>query len=529
MFKEASGLKLNYSKTQILQIGKREWNIKPLKLKNEKEKVYSLGTWFYKDPTVTVHENQVIKLEEFKKILKQWQHRNLTLHGRIMVLKSLALSKLNFLFSSMETTKDLVEECQKHVNSFIWKNKPPKLKSSVSMKDYADGGIKIPHIFSYVKASKAIWAKRMLHENDNWVQYIKTFLPNISLKHLLKCYFNSKDLPTELPIFYRQIFHAWFSLHNEPNSAIDVRRELIVLNKKILIDNEYIMNRQMIESNVLLINQLLDNEGKFLNYENFCTRYGGIVKHYDYISMIHAIPDKWKKLIRAQTIPSDICKLSENPIFVKGTCATDVQLIKSSDIYWKMINSFTDKPSCINAWSHRLNVNFGADEWKSVFTTYMQCTKDIKIRELQLQIVHRFYPCKSKISKWDPETKAECIYCRNKKANILHTFYECTVARAFWQTLNEWLKYNNLWSEDLTKENIILTVIPYKINTHAVNHMLLLAKYYINKETKAEKNISFPLFLTYYKHILFVEKEIYILNDNIKVFNALFGKMLNSL
>ena len=195
MFKEASGLKLNYSKTQILQIGKQEWNIKPLKLKNEKEKVYSLGTWFYKDPTVTVHENQVIKLEEFKKILKQWQHRNLTLHGRIMVLKSLALSKLNFLFSSMEITKDLIEECQKHVNSFIWKNKPPKLKSSVSMKDYADGGIKIPHIFSYVKASKAIWAKRMLHENDNWMQYIKTFLPNISLKHLFKCNFNSKQIP----------------------------------------------------------------------------------------------------------------------------------------------------------------------------------------------------------------------------------------------------------------------------------------------------------------------------------------------
>ena len=283
MFEEASGLKLNYSKTQILQIGKHEWNIKPFKLKNEKEKVYSLGTWFYKDPTVTVHENQAIKLEEFKKILQQWQHRNLTLHGRIMVLKSLALSKLNFLLSSMETTKDLVEECQKHINSFIWKGKPPKLKNAVSMKDYADGGIKIPQIFSYVKASKATLAKCMLHENDNWMQYIKTFLPNISMKHLLKCYPNSKDLTLELPMFYRQILHAWFYLHREPSSAIDVRREIIVLNKRILIDNKYIMNHQMIENEVLLINQLLDNEGNFLNYENFCATYGGIVKHYDYI------------------------------------------------------------------------------------------------------------------------------------------------------------------------------------------------------------------------------------------------------
>ena len=77
-----------------------------------------------------------------------------------------------------------------------------------------------------------------------------------------------------------------------------------------------------------------------------------------------------------------------------------------------------------------------------------------KICELQLQIVHRFYLCKSKISKWDQETKAECPYCKNKKANILHTFYECTQSRTFWQNLNEWLKYKNLWSEDLTKQKI---------------------------------------------------------------------------
>ena len=109
----------------------------------------------------------------------------------------------------------------------------------------------------------------------------------------------------------------------------------------------------MIENEVLLINQLLDNEGNFLNYENFCATYGGIVKHYDYISMIHAIPDNWKKMIHAQKIPSDICKLDENPVFTTTKCESDLLLIKSSDIYWKIIDNFTEKPSCqILAWSN---------------------------------------------------------------------------------------------------------------------------------------------------------------------------------
>ena len=72
--------------------------------------------------------------------------------------------------------------------------------------------MKVPQIDCYIKANKAIWAKRLLNDEDNWVQYIKSYLPDISLKHFLKCNFNPNDLPSYIPEFYRQVLHAWFTL-----------------------------------------------------------------------------------------------------------------------------------------------------------------------------------------------------------------------------------------------------------------------------------------------------------------------------
>ena len=263
MFKQSSGLKINYEKTQVLQIGQQEWNVKHFKLKNIKDRIYSLGTWFYKDPKITVLQNQAFKLEEFNKILQQWQYRDLTLHGRIMVVKSLALSKMHFMISSFQISDDFVNQCQNIINNFIWKNKPPKIKHSVSMHALEDGGIKIPHFETIVKASKAAWAKRMLNYNDNWIQYLQTFLPSMKINQLLKCFIDPNDLAYNIPEFYRQVLHAWFALHKEPLNASDVRREVIFFNKHIQIDNLYIIRQPMIDNNIILIHHLTDNIGNF--------------------------------------------------------------------------------------------------------------------------------------------------------------------------------------------------------------------------------------------------------------------------
>ena len=58
MFYKSSGLKLNYSKTEILYIGHNYgYEGNPFNLKWVKERIYALGTWFYKDIDICTSKN----------------------------------------------------------------------------------------------------------------------------------------------------------------------------------------------------------------------------------------------------------------------------------------------------------------------------------------------------------------------------------------------------------------------------------------------------------------------------------------
>ena len=247
------------------------------------------------------------------------------------------------------------------------------------------------------------------------------------------------------------------------------------------------------------------------------------------MSIIDAIPCKWKKLLKSQTLPVDLCNINENPTLCLKNFEKDLSLINSSDIYWKIISTFKDVATCISSWSSQLSLEIDVNEWKQIFTLYNKCTKDIKVRELQLKIIHRFYPCQSLISKWDKTQSEECRYCTNMKADIIHTFYECEICLAFWESLNNWLKNNGLLQLPLKKYEIILGFIPYRITTHAVNHIALYAKYYIHKRKKDDKRIDFIQFLWRYKCLLTIEKEIYCQNNEIISFNTIFGKVFKTL
>ena len=70
------------------------------------EPVYELGVHFTYDLEVSEKKNFFDKLESLKKILNMWSQRDLSIVGRINVIKTLALSKLVFICSVMSTPKD---------------------------------------------------------------------------------------------------------------------------------------------------------------------------------------------------------------------------------------------------------------------------------------------------------------------------------------------------------------------------------------------------------------------------------------
>ena len=94
------------------------------------------------------------KLGSLKKTLSIWSRRDLSIYGRINIVKTLALSKLVFISSVMETPKNFATEVNKIVFDFIWKQKPAKIKKTTLIKKKSDGGLGIKDFVLFDKALK---------------------------------------------------------------------------------------------------------------------------------------------------------------------------------------------------------------------------------------------------------------------------------------------------------------------------------------------------------------------------------------
>ena len=104
-FSYISGLKLNSNKCQVLRIGSMIQNevvyLNKRKFRWSSKEASALGFTFCTDKSHIFRANLEPKIVLFEKCLKQWQHRKLTLMGKITVVKNYALPKLIYALSSL--------------------------------------------------------------------------------------------------------------------------------------------------------------------------------------------------------------------------------------------------------------------------------------------------------------------------------------------------------------------------------------------------------------------------------------------
>ena len=141
-FENCSGLRINQSKSEILCLGslcQRKDSI--LKLKLSDETVYALGVYFSYDEELATKRNFFEKLPKLKKILNIWSSRDISIYGRVNIVKTLAISKLTFICSVLDTPKGFSDEVNNIIFDCTWNYKNAKLKKTTVIKDKKDGGL----------------------------------------------------------------------------------------------------------------------------------------------------------------------------------------------------------------------------------------------------------------------------------------------------------------------------------------------------------------------------------------------------
>ena len=521
-FHKCSGLKLNYSKTEILPInatidlGNAEVKIV--------EKSQSLGIVYFDNVETIISENYTAKYIELEKTLINWKKRKLTILGKNTVIKTLIVPKVNFIISNLTTPEWFVKEVQTLIQNFLWEDKPPKIKNKTITNTMEMGGIRFPNIELLVKAQKVSWIKRIiLNKNAAWMQSLYTVLPDISIGHMLKCTIHPERLADYIPAFYRQILYAWFELAPHPKTAMDIRRQMVWYNKYITINKTPVFNKTLYEAGICCINDLLDQEGKILNYNNITVKYNIRIDPFYYMSLIDAIPNSWRQILKTCNFPLNIIHNDENPHLLINEQHKDITQVKSKEIYITYLKLNECKANCIEAWNKRLDIHLTTVDWRKIFILAKQTVCDSRILTMQYKILHRCYATNSIICKWD-ETKQEyCTIC-NQKANILHNFVTCSRIKEFWIQVTGMLRIYNIEAPNLLMAQDILFGKYIEAKYDMLNHLILYAKYYIHKQFIANKPVCVEHFFKYYYQIMVIEKQRYIEKDGLKLFQQRFGK-----
>jgi hypothetical protein len=342
IFENYAGLKLNKQKTEAMGIGKNINNIQnPLGIKWVKQ-VHSLGIFFSYNTDYVVEKNFMDKAKKFKRILDMWQQRDLSLIGKITILKSLAFSKIIYQCGMLTIPPDFLDNINELAYNFVWSNKPNKIKRNTLISDYVKGGLKMLDIYSFVKAQKAMWTKRLLSpEQGSWKALPMLYLSNLLGKDTFKCNLNYTQKPKDFPGFYWQILQNWLEVKDimkpNPLSPFDIRRETLWLNKNIVFQKKEFNWKDWHQKGINIVHDIVKENGTFLSSHEIEARYNFRCEFLKYNTLKDAIPAVWRKKLKTMNVLREAISFNEQIHIKINNNDKPLQKITNKDIYWTFI------------------------------------------------------------------------------------------------------------------------------------------------------------------------------------------------
>ena len=82
-----------------------------------------------------------LKLRKMQTNLDIWRARNLTLFGKVMIIKSLGLSQLVYSASTLNVPEEIKSVLKTKLFSYLWNNKKDKIKREGLYQDINKGGL----------------------------------------------------------------------------------------------------------------------------------------------------------------------------------------------------------------------------------------------------------------------------------------------------------------------------------------------------------------------------------------------------
>ena len=521
MFFRISGLKISVSKTKAVWFGegyKNTHKLCPDRILDWDNKFRLLGIDFV-NSLEGMENNYNSKLDEIKKIFNCWIHRTLSIYGKIVVIKSLALSKLSHLALVLpDLSKNQIKEVEKLAFNFIWNNKPDKVSREHAKLVEKAGGLGMFDIKSFWQSLKFSWFRRAINTNAFWPCILAAEVENIvgyqlTISDILQ--FGPKYLEkigkSFKNKFWKQIFcsvtpfmqGALFCYPEKIFIAPIWDNPNITRNNKAIKKSTYPILSQKVstmsdffhpESGVLLSRIEIERRFNFVLEEETYLEFQYIFR---IARRILGLNDEYKikNFLPSQPLLINIANLTK-----KG-CSSYYRILR------KKLNLSTTLSERENKWHIELNCVYGVAFWNKVYSLAASIKNDNKMKYLQFQINRNSLFTNYKVSKFKANVSPYCTFCIGAQGEnnmhlelISHLFYECVLVKNIWQEIQNWLRTFNI-EIPIDKKTIIFGIQDQKMST-IPNYILLCTKYFIWKVKFQTQHPTFSNFLKFLKNKL---------------------------
>ena len=104
-------------------------------------------------------------VEKIQNALNVWNTRILTLEGRILIFKTLGISKIVYLSLIATVPNSILNEIQKIQKAFLWYSSKPKINHKTLCDAFEESGLKNVDIKTKMISLQCSWVKNYLIAN----------------------------------------------------------------------------------------------------------------------------------------------------------------------------------------------------------------------------------------------------------------------------------------------------------------------------------------------------------------------------
>ena len=188
------------------------------------------------------------------------------------------------------------------------------------------------------------------------------------------------------------------------------------------------------------------------------------------------------------------------------TPPTSIYSLSCKKIYIMLLNP-EDLPP---ATSEKKLLASGVEEsdLTKIYLLPFEAMREIKLTMFQYKIIYQFLPTNSLLHKVKKIASPSCLFSPSKCQTLWHLLINCMHTSSFWNRFQEWYSISSNTKLLLPELEVMFRIICCHTYCLALNHLLILGKYFLYVNTLNTIMYQFDDFVSLVHEKIYLEKYI---------------------